>query len=604
MISPINNILSSLPSSPGVYRFWDKNGKILYVGKARHLKKRVSSYFLRTHKNPRISCLIDRVSDIEVTVTPSEMEALLLEINLIKSLQPPFNIVFRDDKTYPYLVFSDHPYPRLMKYRGKSAPSTDSYFGPYPDAGSVHSSVQILQKIFRLRTCDDHVFNNRKRPCLLHQIGHCSAPCVGKISESSYADDVARAHLFLSGKRSHILSMLEEEMQRCSDKLLFERAAQIRDQIIVLQKMIEVQHVVTDDHADFDIIDGLFDLNYSLFVVNVINVRDGHLINHRNYLSPTENFFYQDPGELIIRFVIEYYRSVIPPETVVLPSLKEFDFVRDVLVECGYSCRVIAPEKVHMGLVRLSADNLRNAIDHYSVHSETRSNRWRAVSKMMDMPEDRMRVECFDISHTSGQSTVGACVVWDKLDFSRSEYRRYEVRGITPGDDLAAMYQVISKHYGHVLKDGVLPDMIVVDGGMEQMKAAERALSELQLFIPMIAISKGRSRKLGLETLHFSDGRSPLKLSVSDEILLFFAEIRDEAHRYAIEGHRSRRLKKTFDSILDGIDGIGPKRRQMLLNRFGSIRAIADVNPETLATVSGISPALALKIYEALRAIR
>ncbi|CUT17607.1 MULTISPECIES: excinuclease ABC subunit UvrC [Candidatus Ichthyocystis] len=604
MIPSINNILSSLPSSPGVYRFWDKTGNILYVGKARHLRKRVSSYFLRTHNNPRISCLVDRISDIEVTVTPSEREALLLEINLIKSLRPPFNIVFRDDKTYPYLVFSNHAYPRLMKYRGKFAPSADDYFGPYPDAGSVNSSIQILQKIFRLRTCDDNVFNNRKRPCLLHQIGHCSAPCVRNISESSYADDISSARLFLSGKRSRILLVLEEEMQRCSDKLLFERAAQIRDQIVVLQKMIEVQHVVTDDHADFDIINGLFSSNHSLFVVNVINVRDGHLINHRNYLTPTENFVYQDARELIIRFVIEYYRTLVPPETVVLPSLKDLDFVGDVLLECGYSCRVTFPEKSHLGLVRLSEDNLRNAIDHHSTHSEMRYSRWRAVSKMMDIPEDRMRVECFDISHTNGQSTVGACVVWNKLDFAKSEYRRYEIRDITPGDDLAAMYQAISKHYSHVLKDGVPPDMIIVDGGLEQMKAAERALSELQLVIPVIAISKGRSRKVGLETLHFSDGRPPLKLCVSDEILLFFAEIRDEAHRYAIEGHRSRRLKKTFNSVLDGIDGIGPKRRQMLLNRFGSIRAIADVNPETLATVSGISHALAMKIYEALRTIR
>ncbi|WP_176696861.1 excinuclease ABC subunit UvrC [Candidatus Ichthyocystis sparus] len=594
-----------MPASPGIYRFWGRNKEILYVGKARNLKKRVSSYFLKGNKGPRIAKLIEKIDDISVTVTSSEVEALLLEINLIKSLKPRFNVVFRDDKTYPYIVFSDHKYPRIMTYRGKMPPSTESHFGPYTDAGSVRKSIQILQKIFRLRTCDDYVFGNRKRPCLLYQIGHCSAPCVGKVSESSYREDVVRARLFLSGKRSYIMSALDEEMQLCSDKLLFERAAQIRDQIIALQKMIEVQHVVSDNHDNLDIIDGLFSNDYSLFVINVMNVRDGHIIDHKDYVLQNENFIDCDVSELIIRFVIEHYGVVSPPEFVILPSVVSLELVSNALNKCGLTCRAIAPDKVHIGLVSLVKDNLSNSIDRCLFHRDVRLSRWRAVCKLMNIYEDCARVECFDISHIHGSNTVGVCVVWQGNGFLRSEFRRYDVKGVTPGDDPASMYQVVNKHYSNVLRrSGIQPDMIIIDGGVEQLKAACRAISELQLSIPIVALSKGRSRKVGQETLYFSDGREPLKMSVSDESLLFLAEVRDESHRYAVSSHRSRRIKKNFNSVLDGIKGVGPKRRQLLLNRFGSVRAMADLNPDTLATVSGISFELALRIYESLKTIR
>lgn len=593
-------LISSFPLSPGVYRFWDKDRQILYVGKARQLRKRVMSYFSRSPANPRIASLVEKISDIDITVTSSEVEALLLEVNLIKSLQPPFNILFRDDKTYPYLLLSRHVYPRLLFYRAKSPPSKDvDCFGPYPSSFSVQNSLKALQKIFRLRSCTDAVFENRKRPCLLHQMNRCSAPCVGLVPLEDYARDVQCAKQFLLGQRTDLIEALEKEMEVCSQSLRFERAALIRDQILSLQKISEVQHVVNDERTDFDMVDGLFSEDSLLFVLGVMSIRSGHVVGHKNYFSSGRFLVEDQRDNLIVRFVLEHYGADRSSLQIVLPPLSHGTAIQEAMLLFNKASKISFSSDVDPGLRDFMHKNLVQALEQRLSYQHTRYYRWKKFAEFMSLPPDQTRVECFDISHTRGEETVGSCVVFDEYEFVKKDYRRYSVYPVVPGDDIDAMYQTAYKHYQSMLKRRCrCPDVIIVDGAVAQMEAVRRALSECGLTLPLVAVSKGPTRKTGQEMLFFSDGRVPMKACLSDPSFLFLAEIRDEAHHYALTKHRARRLKRHFRSSLDDIEGLGPKRQQMLLRRLGSVRMISCASIETLSSVPGISLDLARKIHQ------
>jgi excinuclease ABC subunit C len=648
-----------------VYRFFDAQEQLLYVGKASSLRKRVSSYFQKTHGGTRIGHMVGRIARLETTVVRSEAEALLLENNLIKTLHPKFNILFRDDKSYPYLRISgggSRPraseysapaviaqpgdFPRLSYYRGM-VDKRHQYFGPYPSAWAVKESIQLLQKVFRLRTCEDTVFANRTRPCLLYQIRRCSGPCVGLVDAASYARDVAAAADFLRGETDQVLKTLEARMMSHAQRLEYEAAAEVRNQISALSRVLHQQAVETVADKDVDIV--VARVQGGRACVNLAMVRGGRHLGDRAFFpsqlesalawqreegepagdavgtepdasSSTETGPQAQPSaqaRVLEAFIAQHYLSAPVPPVLVLS-----DAVDEGLLEVlgdGAGRRVTAvhnPRGSRRVWLEMAAKNAELALARLLAEEGSQQARTRALAQVLDLPiEDlnRLRIECFDISHTAGEATQASCVVFEHHRMQNAQYRRYRIEGITPGDDYAAMAQVLTRRYEKLAQasadgDGVgtsgvrLPNVVLVDGGRGQVAMARRVFESLGLNPSLIVgVEKGEGRKVGLEELVFADGREKLTLSHDSAALMLVAQIRDEAHRFAITGMRAQRAKQRFDGgQLQNIPGVGPKKRARLLQRFGGVRGVADASVDDLQTVEGVSKDLAEAIYRAL----
>ncbi|RTZ41020.1 excinuclease ABC subunit UvrC [Candidimonas sp. SYP-B2681] len=601
----LKSFLADLPHLPGVYRHIDAQGEVLYVGKARDLKKRVNSYFQKTPDSPRIAHMVARVVRLDVTVTRSEAEALLLENNLIKRLKPRYNILFRDDKSYPYLMFSGHETPRIAYYRGSTS-GKGRYFGPYPNAWAVRETIQILQRVFRLRTCEDSVFANRSRPCLLYQIGRCSAPCVNLIPHDEYLADVERAVRFLDGHAKEVLHEIEMRMRKASDELEFERAAVLRDRMGALARVLQQQSMEKVGNDDVDVI-ALASAGGRV-CVNLAMVRGGrHLGDKPFFPSHTLD---DSPGDVLAAFVGQHYvDNGMPAVLVCSHPLPDPELISLLAEQTGVKARVIIkPQGMYKTWSEQAMKNAEMALARVLTESTARAARTLALAQVLDLDTDEafldaLHIECFDISHTAGEATQASCVVYRHHDMQPSLYRRYNIAGITPGDDYAAMRQVLTRRFSRVA-DGhaEMPDAVLIDGGKGQVEIARQVLVELGLDThTIVGVSKGEGRKVGLETLVFADGREPAALGIESAALMLVAQIRDEAHRFAITGMRAQRAKARNVSRLEEIEGVGAKRRQKLLARFGGFSGVVDASVDDLRSVDGISAELAERIYHALR---
>lgn len=598
--------LATLPELPGVYRMLDAEGKVLYVGKAKSLKKRVASYFRENLPSPRIALMVRQIARVETTVTRSEGEALLLENNLIKRLAPRYNILFRDDKSYPYIVITRDEAPRLGFFRG-TPDRRDDYFGPFPSSSAVRESIALLQRMFRLRTCEDSVFQNRSRPCLLYQIKRCSGPCVGLVSADDYARDVRYAALFLNGRQQEVIGRLGEAMQDAVAELAFEKAAVLRDQIQSLRRVQEKQYVESVKGEDVDILAVLSE--DGLVCVNLAMVRGGRHLGDRAHFP--SNAAGSDPAEVLTAFLYQHYANHPAPERLYLNVAVTDEELAPTLSEtAGHGVRLsTARQAMHKAWVEMAEQNASLAIRARRTLLTRQEGRIEAlrVALALDVADDaeegsEMRVECFDISHLQGESTVASCVVFHGSGMRKSDYRRFNIKGVEPGDDYAAIRQAVLRRYEKIaVGDGVAPSLILIDGGKGQLAVAVDALEELGLaHLPIVGVAKGEARKPGLETLVFADGREPVQLPMDHPALHLIQEIRDEAHRFAVSGHRAQRSKTRRTSRLDEIVGIGPQRRKALIAHFGGLQGIAAADIEQLSGVPGISRELAERIFQAL----
>jgi len=613
--------VAALPPLPGVYRYFDADGQVLYVGKANHLKKRVSSYFQKNHGGTRIGHMVSKIASLETTVVRSEAEALLLENNLIKSLKPRYNILFRDDKSYPYLKITraqhgevdslGHPHPkaapRVVYYRG-AVDKYHEYFGPYPSVWAVREAIQLIQKVFRLRACEDTVFRNRHRPCLLHQIKRCSAPCVGKISLEDYQRDVQSACDLLQGHTHDVMQSLETRMLAYAERLEFEQAAEVRNQISALSKVLHQQAVDTVDDRDVDILAVVVQAGKAC--VNLAMVRGGrHLGDSPYFPTHAEG---AEPVEVLEAFLSQHYLDVPLPPTLITNHAVDKSLVSALSVQTGVKLHLIhQPREQRKVWLEMAQQNAALKLARLLAEEGSQQSRTRALVDALDMAVedlDSLRIECFDISHTAGEATQASCVVFHHHKMQASEYRRYNIEGITGGDDYAAMRQVLTRRYTKLaeavrLGEARFPDLVLIDGGKGQISMARSVFVELDLdVLRLVGVEKGEGRKVGLEELVFADERPKLSLNADSAALMLVAQIRDEAHRFAITGMRAKRAKvRTGGSSLEDIAGVGPKKRAKLLQRFGGVRGVAHASVQDLCTVEGISPELAQAIYASLR---
>ena len=591
--------LKNLTTRPGVYRMLDGECVVLYVGKARNLRKRVASYFRRTGLGSKTRALVAQIAAIEVTVTHTEGEALLLENNLIKSLRPRYNVLLRDDKSYPYIYLStDQQYPRLAFHRGAKR-GKGSYFGPYPGAGAVRESLHLLQKLFRVRQCEDSFFSNRSRPCLQYQIKRCTAPCVGYISPENYAEDVRNTVLFLEGSDRAVIDGLVVRMEKASAALEYEKAAGFRDQIATLRRVQEKQYV-SNERGDLDILASA--TNSGNACVQVFFIRKGRNLGNAVYYPRVPG----DSGneEILSAFITQYYlgRS-IPAELLLSHKPEDENLIQAVLSEqAGHRVRLttgVRNERARW--LKLAINNAEEALAAFLNTRKGYLGRLHELKQALALDELPERMECFDISHTQGESTVASCVVFGMEGPIKSDYRRYNIQDIQPGDDYAAMEQALSRRYTRLVKgEGRLPELLFIDGGKGQIGAAQRVLEEFQVAdVLIIGIAKGPERKPGLETLYLAGRTRPVGLAPDSPALHLIQQIRDEAHRFAITGHRQRRARSRKTSPLEQISGIGPKRRQLLLKQLGGLREVARAGVDDLQAVKGINRTLAQQIYDA-----
>lgn len=593
-------LAAALPNLPGVYRMLNTAGEVIYVGKAIDLRKRVSSYFQKSTLGPRIQLMVSQIAGIETTVTRSEAEALLLENNLIKSLTPRYNILFRDDKSYPYVKLSQHAFPRLAFYRG-TIDHQHQYFGPFPNAGVVRESIQLLQKVFRLRTCEDSMFHHRTRPCLLYQIKRCSGPCVNLIKQSDYLADVKSATLFLQGKQSEVINTIAEKMRQASHRMNYEQAAVFRDQMQALRKIQEKQFVDSVKSLDADVIAGVKALDGSEKIcVNLVMIRGLHL-GDKSFFP--QNIHGYEMVDVLEAFIAQHYLNRSIPPMIIIDTKIQMKALQSLLTE--QANRKVAIVSNPIGERRMWLDmataNAHLALKQLLQRQASQEDRLHILQQTLNL-SNLSRIECFDISHTAGEATVAACVVYDHFTMQNNEYRRYNITGIVPGDDYAAMKQALQRRYVKIVEGhGKIPDLILIDGGKGQVSAAQETLTELGLAdIPFLGVAKGEDRKPGLEQLVFPLAENPLKLPADHAGLHLIQQIRDEAHRFAIQGHRARRNKARTVSRLEEIAGIGAKRRQSLLGRFGGMKGVLTASIEELQQTEGISQALAERIYQEL----
>ena len=596
--------LKILTSKPGVYRMINKDGKVIYVGKAKNLKNRVSSYFSGSEKTAKTQIMVSHIANVETTVTHTENEALILESNLIKSLKPQYNVTYRDDKSYPHIYLSpDKDYPRLSYYRGMKK-SKGRYFGPYPSAGAVRESLNLLQKIFLVRQCEDSFYKNRSRPCLQYQIKRCSAPCVKQISVEAYQDDVRHAVMFLEGKNSSVIDELVEKMEKASEALDFEKAVLYRDQISALRKVQEKQYITADGESDLDVITGVIRGGSSS--IQVFNVRGGLNLGNKSYFPKLT--VHTTVDEMLSAFIAQYYIGksgirILPSEILLNEEPAEAEWLENVLTEqAGKKVKLSTKLRGERSRwVQLAVSNANAALDAHLAGKQNILNRFEALQEALELDALPQRIECFDISHTMGEATVASCVVCDQNGPLKSDYRRFNIEGITPGDDYAAMLQALTRRYRRLKEgEGKMPDVLLIDGGKNQMAQAEKVLEELQITgITLLGVAKGAGRQAGMETLHLSGQDIPMRLKPNSPALHLIQLVRDESHRFAIAGHRAKRGKTRNTSPLEEIPGLGPKRRQQLLRQFGGLQGISSAGIEDLANVKGISKDLAEKIYSA-----
>ena len=641
--------VAALPSLPGVYRYFDAEDQVLYVGKARNLKKRVSSYFQKDHGGTRIGHMVSKIRRMQTTVVRSEAEALLLENNLIKTLSPKFNILFRDDKSYPYLKVSGtgsarsnskplkaaekeavkpDDYSRIAYYRG-GVEKKHRYFGPYPSAWAVKETIQLLQKVFRLRTCEDTVFANRTRPCLLYQIKRCSGPCVGMVSVDQYAQDVAQAEAFLKGETQAVLKAMEARMMAHSDQLEFELAAEVRNQMTALSRVLHQQSVDNVTETDVDIL--AVKVQGGRACVNLAMVRGGRHLGDRPYFpSHVEDGHaiggtaLEDDAEIAVQslevkvleaFIAQHYLSIPVPAVLITSEKINAKVIDAITSQSGMKVSAVHnPREQRRAWLEMAEKNAAIQLARLLAEEGSQQARTRALVEALDLaPDDidALRMECFDISHTSGEATQASCVVFQNHKMQNSEYRRYKIEGITPGDDYAAMRQVLMRRYGKLAealqsRDAEhkvrMPDLVLIDGGKGQVSMAKEVFESLGLDLALIVgVEKGEGRKVGLEELVFADGREKVYLGKDSAALMLVAQVRDEAHRFAITGMRAQRAKvRVGGGRLEEITGIGPRKRAKLLQRFGGVRGVEDASVADLMSVDGISRELAETIYQAL----
>lgn len=590
--------LKTLTGLPGVYRMLDERGQALYVGKARNLKQRVSSYFRENHASAKTRSLVARIHAIEVTVTHTEVEALILESTLIKALRPRYNILLRDDKGYPYIHASAGDFPRLSLHRGaKRAPGR--YFGPYPNANAVRDTLDLLQKVFRLRSCEDSLFSGRTRPCLQYQIKRCTAPCVGLVDRESYQQQLRDAVLFLEGRSGQVIDDLARRMEALSAELKFEEAALCRDQIVELRQVQQRQHV-EGESGDLDVV--ACATREGVACVQVFVFRDGRLLGNRAFFPVLPQG--EEAGAILSAFLAQYYLDkAIPAEILLSHELTEAMLLAQALQERAGRRIVLTPRPrgERARWLDMAQRNAEQALAAQCASQAGMHRRLEALREALRIDHDLARLECFDISHTRGEATVAACVVFDTEGPRKSDYRRYNIENIAPGDDYAAMRQALIRRYTRLREEnGRLPDILFVDGGKGQLAQAIEMLEELQVTgVMAVGIAKGAERKPGLETLYLFEENRPIMLPADSAALHLVQQIRDEAHRFAITGHRQRRAKTRMISALDDIAGIGPRRRQALLRQFGGLKQLAQAGIEDLSQVDGVSIELARRIYDA-----
>ncbi|MCX2865182.1 excinuclease ABC subunit UvrC [Paucibacter sp. PLA-PC-4] len=620
--------VAALPSLPGVYRYFDAQDQVLYVGKAKNLKKRVSSYFQKDHGGTRIGMMVARIARLQTTVVRTEAEALLLENNLIKTLNPKFNILFRDDKSYPYLKLSGHDYPRVSYYRG-AVDRRHRYFGPFPSAWAVKESIQLIQKVFRLRTCEDTVFNNRSRPCLLFQIRRCSGPCVPEGQGAEYGRDVRNAERFLLGETQEVMDGLQAQMMAYADALQFELAAEVRNQISALSKVLQQQAMdensATGRDRDVDIL--AVKVQGGRACVNLAMVRGGRHLGDRAYFpkhveDATAVALADDDEEgqpprrsaeqqVLEAFMAQHYLDAQVPSLIVVSEDVDAALAEALTLQAGYKVTTQAQPRGQRRIWQeMCAKGAELALARLLSQEGSQQARTQALIEALDLSVqelDKFRIECFDISHTAGEATMASCVVFEGHQMQSGQYRRYNIEGITGGDDYAAMRQVLTRRYSKMaeaaqLGTGRLPDLVLVDGGKGQVSMAREVFEELGLDLALIVgVEKGEGRKVGLEELVFADGRDKVYLGRDSAALMLVAQIRDEAHRFAITGMRAKRAAvRTGGSKLEDVAGVGPKKRAQLLQRFGGVRGVAGASVDELCTVKGVSRELAEEIYRVL----